>query len=402
MSLLASKPEDSLALLRRLGIGVPESGAPSAAPGGYSKGDVINGEYRVLDAKEGGFGRVYLCEDLEPERRARGNRLVALKTPLRLRLAKGTDIDLFYAEAANWISLGSHSNIVYAWGFVEIARMPFVAMEYIENAVTLADEIDAGRTDWRVALRIGLGVARGLAHAQAEASLVHGDVKPLNILITPAGAAKVTDFGLSLIDPGGDDPVDGAICGTRGYIAPEMHRGNSGRSQPADMFAFGVTLFQTVTRRWPFPPGGPGPGPASAPPDAREFTPQVPAEVALLIAECLRSAPALRPPSFASLAERLESLHRRLLRTGPSTDASPDAPPRSEALVNAASSWHNLGQWDKARGVAKQAIAADRTNWKAHTELGCIFVSARDYSEALAPRGPHRGEALVRTRAPDV
>lgn len=374
-----SRQRSSIALLQRMGFGLGAPEEPAGVREEYAPGDVIAGRYRVLDAKRGGFGCVYICKAVGHATGWSGD-LVALKTPLRAE-----NVGRFCDEAANWISLGAHPNLVYAYYVTRIGDRPFVVMEYIADAVTLAAEIASKGASWRLAVTAGLGVARGLAHCQRVAHLAHGDIKPANILVTPEGVAKVIDIGLSLRGvknrPWSNDDE---FCGTDGFIAPEMVRRHGGRSQAADVFAFGVTLFQAATGRWPFPHHRAGRGRVPAT-DPRQYVRDLPASLAGLINECLRANPAKRPSSFARLAERLAELHRALLGEEPRLASPPNVPDREvDALVNVAVSWLNLDEPERARAAALRAVGLEPGDSDARIALGSVHEQCEAYREALA------------------
>lgn len=344
----------------------------------FQPGDVIGNHYEVLNLHRGGFGLVYVCRHLGPELYACSNNLVALKTPLPRHLANPEMREMFLTEAAHCVSLGAHPNLVLAYGVEEHNRLPFLVLEYIPGARSLHDELEAGTTDWRTTLPVGLGIARGLAFA----GLVHGDLKPVNILLGADGAAKVADFGLSLTP---DESVEtGVLIGTVGFYAPEMFAGRTARTLASDVYAFGVTLFLSATRQLPFPTEEPLANLQRPAPDPRQFTRDMPAPFAALILRCLERDPARRPAGFVELATELAQLHRSLLGTSPADAPAPDAPMRADALVNAAQSWTNLNRLDQAKAAAKQALRVQPENWKAHNALGLALSAANELSAALA------------------
>ena len=344
----------------------------------FQPGEIIGAHYEVQKLFRGGFGLVYICRQLGPERYSRSGNMVALKTPLPRHLGSPESREQFLAEAAHCVALGPHPNLVLAYGVEEHNRLPYLVLEYIPEARSLVDEIIAGTTDWRSTLRTGLGIARGLAFA----GLVHGDLKPQNILLGPDGAAKVADFGLSLT-PGdlGDETV---LAGTRGFLAPEMLSGQPARMIATDIYAFGVVLFVSATRHFPFSPDGAALSVVQPAPDPRELAPEIPADFARLILRCLEREPACRPGTFDAIADELKQLHHTLLGTEPAAEVWPDAPARSDALVNVAQSWTNLGQLRQARAAANQALTLQPENWKAHCALGVALLAANDSSGALA------------------
>jgi len=210
-------PENAAAVLARL---QHECASIDQAP--YRPGQVIGGRYEVASVHCGGFGLVCLCRQLGPELH-RGTDLVALKTPLPRHLATPELRQMFVTEAAHCVALGAHPNLVLAYGVEEHNRLPFLVLECIPSAQDLEGRILARATDWRTALRVGIGIARGLAFA----GLVHGDLKPVNILLGADGAPKVADFGLSLH---AGQAADGMLAGTPGFMAPEMFAGRPERT----------------------------------------------------------------------------------------------------------------------------------------------------------------------------
>lgn len=372
----------------------------------FQPGQLIGGRYEVQRLHHGGFGAIYICRYLGPEHYARSDNLVALKTPLPRHLADPEMCERFLEEAAHCVALGPHPNLALAYGVEEHNRLPFLVLECIPGDRSLADAIVAGATDWRTALRTGLGMARGLAFA----GLIHGDLKPANVLLGPDGAAKIADFGLSLTTGEAADPR--LLAGTRGFMAPEMLAGRSGRSVAADVYAFGVTLYAAATRCLPFPAEGSDRCLTAPAPDPRELAPDLPAEFAGFILCCLERDPRRRPAGFAEIARDLERLHRRLLDAEPPVDPAPDAPLRAHALVNVAQTWLNLGRPAHALAAARDAVAADANNWKAHNVLGLAQLEDGDHRAAarafdraaeFAPRepAPAGNSALAAWRAGD-
>ncbi len=121
--------------------------------------------------------------------------------------------------------------------------VPYVVMELVRGP-TLAERLKAGRLPVRTAVLIGAQVASALAAAHAR-GLVHRDVKPSNVILSPAGA-KVVDFGLAAVAGDTAESGEQVIWGTPAYLAPE--RLTNGEVVPAsDVYALGVLLYRMLT-----------------------------------------------------------------------------------------------------------------------------------------------------------
>ncbi|MCO8273994.1 protein kinase [Actinoplanes sp. TRM 88003] len=148
----------------------------------------------------------------------------------------------------------SHPNIAQVYDYGEIVdsdtRTPYLVMEFV-GGETLADLIArTGALRWRRAAEIAAETASALAVAHAQ-NLVHRDVNPRNIMLTPDGV-KVLDFGIAAV--AGQPAIDanGALWGSPAYLAPEQLRGEP--SYPAaDVYGLGLLLFESLTgaRAWP-------------------------------------------------------------------------------------------------------------------------------------------------------
>jgi hypothetical protein len=181
-------------------------------------------------------------------------RSVAVKVLAPELIADRESRAMIRAEAQAVASL-SHPNVtgVYDYGEStnqEGAALPYVVMELVSGP-TLEQRLAHGPLPWRTALRIGAEIAAALAAAHAR-GLVHRDVKPANVLLTPAGA-KVVDFGLAaLAGATGELGPDGTLLGTPAYVAPERLAG--GPVRPAtDVYALGVLLYRALSGRLPWP-----------------------------------------------------------------------------------------------------------------------------------------------------
>ena len=152
--------------------------------------------------------------------------------------------------------------------------------------------------------------AMGLQYAH-ELGIVHRDVKPGNILVTPDGHAKLSDIGLAAWSMGlDDDPRAGKIVGTADYLSPEQIRDPRAVGPLSDIYSLGCTLYYTVTGKVPFP-GGDSRSKCrrhceQTPWHPRRIAPDLAEEFVDIIADMMEKDPSRRIQSAAEVAERLE------------------------------------------------------------------------------------------------
>ena len=207
-------------------------------------GQIVKERYEILEILgEGGMAFVYKARDMQLER------FVAIKTLKPNYVNQETFVDRFKREAKTAANL-NHPNIVqiFDWG---IEEEPYFVMEYIEGN-TLTSIISKNRTiSLSDILFIGAQVSSGL-HAAHQKGLVHRDIKPGNIMITPDGKVKVTDFGIvSLQNEESDITKTGSILGTASYISPEQAQGKP-VSIESDLYSLGTVLYELITGKAPF------------------------------------------------------------------------------------------------------------------------------------------------------
>ncbi len=207
-------------------------------------GQIIKERYEIVEILgEGGMAFVYKARDQQLQRD------VAIKTLKPNYVNQEKFVDRFRREAQTAANL-NHPNIVqiFDWG---IEDEPYFVMEYIEGN-TLTSIISGNRTvGLNDILYIGSQVANGLKEAHKH-GLVHRDIKPGNIMITPDGKVKVTDFGIvSLQNEESDITKTGAVLGTASYISPEQAQGKA-VSFESDLYSLGTVLYELIAGRPPF------------------------------------------------------------------------------------------------------------------------------------------------------
>ena len=207
-------------------------------------GQIIKERYEIVEILgEGGMAFVYKARDKQLQRD------VAIKTLKPNYVNQEKFVDRFRREAQTAANL-NHPNIVqiFDWG---IEDEPYFVMEYIEGN-TLTSIISGNRTvGLNDVLYIGSQVANGLKEAHKR-GLVHRDIKPGNIMITPDGKVKVTDFGIvSLQNEESDITKTGAVLGTASYISPEQAQGKP-VSFESDLYSLGTVLYELIAGKPPF------------------------------------------------------------------------------------------------------------------------------------------------------
>jgi len=203
----------------------------------------------------GGMGEVYKAED------TRLGRTVAIKLLLSAINQEPTARRRFLQEAQSASSL-NHPNIVTIHAIEEADGVDFIVMEFVEGQNLKTQIQSDGALPLPRLLDIAIQTADALEAAH-QINLVHRDIKSANILVTPRGHAKVTDFGLAKVIRTIAQQVDaeaptltnltdeGTVMGTAAYMSPEQTRGQvlDGRS---DIFSFGCVLYEAATRSLPF------------------------------------------------------------------------------------------------------------------------------------------------------
>ena len=216
--------------------------APIRAP---ERGELIDGKYRVVrQIGMGGMGVVLEAVDESLERQ------VAIKL-VGPSFATLEDHQERIQREARAMATVRHENVVRIYSYGEHGGVPYFVMELVRgrDLSHWLDRYDADPPSIDEALGILDQICRGLA-AIHEAGIIHGDVKPANVLLGPAFRVAVTDFGL--FRAVGVEQEDGMVIGTPAYIAPEIVRGTVLRAEArSDLYSLGVLGYQMLTGRLP-------------------------------------------------------------------------------------------------------------------------------------------------------
>ena len=267
---------------------------------------------------QGGMGEVYRCTRL-----ADGKPL-AVKV-LSANMAAVPDyVRRFGREAAAMAQL-DHPGIVRLLSRGRSGPHCWIAMEMIEG-VSLRNHVHHQRPSARQLARLLAQVAHALAYAHARA-VVHRDLKPDNVIVTPDARTKVLDFGLAGLHNEGAEILtqSNVAMGTANYMAPEQRKDARRADHRADLYSFGVMAYELLTGELPI----------------GRFPPPTKALQGLdkgwdaLIERCLELDPAARPHSALELAYALETLG--------GVGASMELAPRTRRRAGRSGIWSWLG-----------------------------------------------------------
>jgi len=288
---------------------------------------LVAGRYELkCSLGSGGMGEVFVARDRTLDRE------VALK---RLPAASSDDPDArkrFLREALALARIND-SHVVPVYDAGDDDGSPFLVMQLVPGA-TLADELSArGAMSGERSAAIGADIAAGLAAAHTK-GVVHRDVKPSNIFLTPEGHAMIGDFGIARLQRGDMTlTMTGQAFGSPPYIAPEQATGGQVDAR-ADIYSLGCVLYHMLAGHPPFE------GDESValtyqhvhtvPPTLEELGVAVSPELSALVASMLRKDPAARPRSADAVRLALGSSVRG---NGPGPAAPPPPGPGDRTKV---------------------------------------------------------------------
>ena len=263
--------------------------------------DVMLGNRYLLGERiaTGGMGEVWGATD---DVLGRG---VAVKILKREYADDPTFLERFRAEARHAAGL-SHAGIAAVYDYGEDDGSPFIVMELVPGKALSTVMAEEGAIDAELTLDI-VGQAASALRTAHEGGVIHRDVKPGNLIVTPDGTVKITDFGIARATNAVPLTLTGAIMGTAYYISPEQASGES-VTPASDVYSLGVVAYECLTGRRPFD----GNTPVSvALAQVREEPPAlpdgIPQPVADLVMRMLAKDPADRP-STAELAAEAATL----------------------------------------------------------------------------------------------
>lgn len=265
---------------------------------------LLNDRYRVLEpVGEGGMATVYRAVD------TRLGRTVAVKVLHPEYARDRAFLQRFQQEAEFAASLGAHPNIVDIYDIGQDGDLHYIVMEFVEGSMLKDLILQKRRFTVPEAFAIGQQVASALDFAHKR-GLIHRDVKPQNILITPDGLAKVTDFGIARSVTTSQLTRTGMVIGTVHYFSPEQAQGAPIGPQ-SDIYSLGIILYEMLTGHLPFDAEN-AVGVAmqhvhSDPPSPWDYNPDLPARAVSVVMRALEKDPEERYRDAAEFAGALAS-----------------------------------------------------------------------------------------------
>jgi len=281
----------------------------------YKEADLINNQYVVYHRFTGGMGYVYIVFDQVSERS------FAIKMIKDEYVEQKLAIIRFEREAKNWINLGVHENIVRAISF-QRGTDPMLILEYVDG-LTLHQLIrnEPGGMAVTQVVAFAIQISKGLQYAHlcnvggTKPGVIHRDLKPANIMINTNGTVKITDFGLARAKD--DTTITGANpMGTLPYMPREQWKDARLATEQADIYSFGVMLYQMVTGCLPFP-GRTAPEIMqqvfySTPQPISDFRQNIPESLIEIIRHCMQAEAEDRPASMEEVSVAFSKIQKEL------------------------------------------------------------------------------------------
>ena len=269
------------------------------------------GGYQILEPiGRGGMGAVFRARQIAMERE------VALKL-LPPELASNAKYIRRFIREARSAGMLNHGNLVHVHDVGEADGHYYISMEYVEGRTVKQIIRREGRLSVLASLHIIEQVAAALECAHRQ-KIVHRDIKPDNIMLTPQGVAKLCDLGLAKFIEGGPmqdtDTQEGHTMGTPHYMSPEQARASGKVEARSDLYSLGATFYHMVTGRVPFD----GPTPidvlmkvtSELPVRPDRIEPLLPPPLTQLILRLLAKQPSERPASAEAVRVEVRQLRR--------------------------------------------------------------------------------------------
>ncbi|MBW2052909.1 MAG: protein kinase [Deltaproteobacteria bacterium] len=368
----------------------------------WTPGEVLMGLYEVAGVLgEGGMGKVYMVHhrgwDMD----------LAMKVPKTEVINAAGGVNSFEREAETWVNLGLHPNIVSCYYIRRIQDLPLVFTEYvgggslnhwIKSSGGELPRLYQGEPDQVIEriLDIAIQFAWGLDYAH-EQGLIHQDVKPANVMMTSAGMAKVTDFGLAIpraqaeeseaASDEQDNNNKGMVIGTPAYFAPEQAIGGT-LTPKIDLWSWALSILEMFMGERSWKSG------TIAPEILEEYIssgsdikyiPRMPDSLTTLLRSCLKPSPRERPGNLKEAADTLMGIYEKIVQK-PYPRPEPKAGKSvADNLNNTAVSLMDLGRQEEAERLWENALKSQPHHPGSTYSRGMIlWRSGRMTDETLA------------------
>jgi hypothetical protein len=319
--------------------GPPRSPGSEELAGGNLRGRHLAHFELIEPIGVGGMAAVIRARDTQLDRS------VALKILPPEMAGDAENVRRFHQEARSAAKL-DHENIARVFYCGEDQKLHFIAFEFVdgENLRNLLER--RGRLPVQEAMHYVLQIAGGLMHA-AERGVVHRDIKPSNIIISPNGRAKLVDMGLARMEgPHAEEGLtqSGVTLGTFDYISPEQALEPREADVRSDIYSLGCTFYHMLTGQPPVPEGTAAKKlhhHQHVPPvDPRQLNPEIPDEVAAILARMMAKDPRARYQRAEHLVQHLILAAQKTGTVAPGApegvlfvDAPLPSPPRTRPLL---------------------------------------------------------------------
>ena len=207
-------------------------------------GEIIDDRYKITGALgEGGMAQVYKAKDIITEKD------VAIKIIKEDTMKNPLNLTRFEREARAAASL-KHQNIVQVYNLGTYESRPYMVTELVQGR-TLKDALTIrGKFSFLEACDIMYQLCSAVYYAHQH-GVIHRDIKPQNVFITPDGTIKLGDFGIATFQNSAHITRSDVVVGSVQYLAPEISEGNPASAQ-SDIYSLGITFFELITGRVPF------------------------------------------------------------------------------------------------------------------------------------------------------
>lgn len=350
----------------------------------WKVGDKIASRYQIFKIREGGMGIIYFCYDNKA------------RQPVAIKTYKDNDsldiIEQFRSEALTWVRLGKHPNIVQARYVLDVERKPYVFMEYVDSKddkdPTLRNYFKKGKLSVEQGLDFAIQFCNGMIHVtNIIPGLIHKDIKPENILITPDGVLKITDFGLTKVFLNMSRVLQ--VVGTFPYMSPEQCLGMEIIDTRADIYSFGIVLYEMLTCQRPFN----GESKFALirqhveenPKNLSEINSTISDELNRVVMKCLSKKPENRFKNFEELKNALIELYpENKIKCYNFNNSLPELSVfEAEYLSNKGTSMITLGRYHEAMAFFDMALEMEPTYIEAHYRKAVALIGLGEYDEAL-------------------